>query len=61
MLYTIVSMVGSTCHSVILDNDPVDLETYKPYLYASIEKIVELHQKPVCPNPLGKEVSFLEK
>ena len=50
MLYTIITMVGSACHSVILDNDPVDLETYKPYLYAAIEKIVELHRKPDCPD-----------
>lgn len=55
MLYTIITMVGSACHSVILDNDPVDLETYKPYLYAAIEKIVELHRKPVCPDPAATE------
>jgi AcrR family transcriptional regulator len=41
MLYTIVELVGATCHSVILDQDPVDLEHYKPYLYASVRAIID--------------------
>lgn len=45
MLYTIVTLVGSTCHSVILDHDPVNLDTYKPFLYDSIRSIVRVHQK----------------
>lgn len=42
MLYTIVELVGGTCHSVILNNDPVDLEHYRPYLYDCIRKIVSV-------------------
>lgn len=40
LLYTIIELVSSTCHSVILDQDPVDLEQYKPYLYRSIRAIL---------------------
>ena len=42
MLYTIVELVSSTCHSIILEQDPVDLEYYKPYLFACIRKIVDV-------------------
>lgn len=42
MLYTIVELVSSTCHSIILNHDPVDLESYKPYLFECIRKIVEV-------------------
>lgn len=41
MLYTVVELVGSTCHTIILDKDPVDLETYKPYLYNCVRNIVK--------------------
>ncbi len=41
MLYTIVELIGSTCHTIILDKDPVDLETYKPYLYSCVRSIVK--------------------
>lgn len=42
MLYTIVELVSSTCHSIILKQDPVDLEHYKPYLFECIRKIVDV-------------------
>lgn len=42
MLYTIVELVSSTCYSIILHQDPVDLEYYKPYLFKCIRKIVEV-------------------
>ncbi len=45
MLYTVIELVGSTCHSVILEKDPTDLEHYKPYLYAAVRSIVRVHQK----------------
>ena len=46
MLYTIVELVGSTCHSVILDKNPTDLEHYKPFLYQTIRSIIRNHQTP---------------
>lgn len=45
MLYTIVELVSSTCHSIILNQDPVDLESYKPYLFDCIRKIVEVFRE----------------
>lgn len=42
MLYTIVELVSSTCHSIILEEDPVDLEYYKPYLFGCIRSIVDV-------------------
>lgn len=42
MLYTIVELVSSTCHSIILEQDPVDLEYYKPYLFECIRRIVDV-------------------
>ncbi|MGN1014757.1 MAG: TetR/AcrR family transcriptional regulator [Butyricicoccus sp.] len=46
MLYTIIELVGSTCHSVILEHNPTDLEHYKPFLYQTIRSIITNHQKP---------------
>ena len=42
VVYTIIELVSSTCHSVILEQDPVDIEQYKPYLYQIIRGIVEI-------------------
>ena len=42
MLYTIVELVSSTCHSIILEQDPVDLDYYKPYLFECIRGIVDV-------------------
>ena len=40
VIYTILELTGSTCYSVILENDPVPPEQYKPYLYRSIRAIL---------------------
>lgn len=45
MLYTIVELVSSTCHSIILTQDPVDLEHYKPYLFECIRSIVDVFRE----------------
>ncbi|MCD8050521.1 MAG: TetR/AcrR family transcriptional regulator [Clostridiales bacterium] len=45
MLFTIIELVGSTCYSVVAEHDPVDLATYKPYLYRTIRSIVQSHQQ----------------
>lgn len=39
-VYTILELVGSTCHSVILNKDPTDLWTYLPYLHCAIRAIL---------------------
>ena len=38
--YTVLELVGSTCYSVILEAQPVDLEHYIPYLHRAIRSIV---------------------
>lgn len=40
MLFTIIELVGSTCHSCILYQQPVSLAEYKPYLHRSIDGIL---------------------
>lgn len=45
MLYTIVELVSSTCHTIILDQEPVDYESYKPYLFACIRNIIAVFRK----------------
>ncbi len=39
-VYTVLELVGSTCYSVILGGDPVDLDTYLPYLHRSVRAIL---------------------
>lgn len=46
MLFTISELVGSTCYSVVVERDPVPLETFKPYLYRTIRAVIESHRKP---------------
>ena len=45
MLYTIVELVSSTCHSIILERQPVDYDYFKPYLEACIRSIVGVFRK----------------
>ena len=45
MLYTIVELVSSTGHSIILESDPVDYEHYKPYLFKCIRSIISVYRK----------------
>lgn len=40
MLFTIIELVSSTCYSSILYCEPVDIETFKPYLYKNIRSII---------------------
>ncbi len=40
MLFTIIELVGSTCYSCILYEQPVPLKEYRPYLHKSIDGIL---------------------
>ena len=40
MLYTIIELISSSVHNVIINKSPCDLKTYKPYLFDSIRAIV---------------------
>lgn len=41
MLFLIIELIGSTCHSSILHQEPVDIETLKPHLYDAIHSIIQ--------------------
>ncbi len=40
LIYLIIECVSSTCHSVILEQNPVDLQTFRPYLDRLIRGIL---------------------
>lgn len=44
MLYMIIELVGSTCYSPILYNEPTSIEEFKPFLYQTIRHILETHR-----------------
>lgn len=43
-IYTIMELVGSTCYSVILEGEPADLDSFRPYLHRSIRAILDSFQ-----------------
>ena len=43
MIFMIIELISSTCYSAILYNEPVSMEELKPYLYRSIEDIINAH------------------
>lgn len=43
-IYTILELIGSTCRSVILESDPVDMDTYRPYLHRSVRAVMASFQ-----------------
>ncbi|MCI8371137.1 MAG: TetR/AcrR family transcriptional regulator [Lachnospiraceae bacterium] len=46
MLFFIVELVGSSCYSSILYEEPVPLEQLKPYLFKNIRAIIDQHKAP---------------
>ncbi len=43
MIYSIIELVGSSCYSPILYNEPVSIKEYKPYLFHTIRDIIKNH------------------
>ena len=43
MLFMIVELVSSTCHSAILYSEPVSLEKLKPHVYRAVNDIINRH------------------
>lgn len=41
LFFTIIELISSTCYSVILNEEPVSFETYKPYLHNAIKLLVD--------------------
>jgi AcrR family transcriptional regulator len=44
MLFSIIELVGGTCHSCILYNEPLPIKDYKPFLYETIHVIIEQYK-----------------
>lgn len=40
ILYMVIELAGSTCYDSILNNDPLPIEDYKPYLFNAIRSIL---------------------
>lgn len=40
ILYMVIELAGSTCYDAILNNDPLPIEEYKPYLFNAIRSIL---------------------
>ncbi len=41
VLFMIIELVSSTCYNSILNNSPLSIEEYKPYLYEEIKKMIK--------------------
>lgn len=41
LIFTVVELINSTCHNVILMGEPVTYSDYKPYLFRTIRLIVD--------------------
>ena len=41
ILFMIIELVSSTCYNSILNNTPLPIEEYKPYLYEEIKKMIK--------------------
>lgn len=46
MLFTLVELIGATCHSCILYKQPVDMDTYLPYLHQALKGILHAFTTP---------------
>ncbi len=44
MLFLIVELVSSTCYSVILHEEPIGLDEFKPYLIEAVRSIIETNK-----------------
>lgn len=49
MLFTIIELVGSTCYSCILYEQPVSMAKYRPHLYRAIHQIYDLYTEAEYP------------
>lgn len=45
ILYMVIELAGSTCYDAILNNDPLPIEEYKPYLFNAIRSILHSWRK----------------
>lgn len=40
-LFMIIELVGSTCYNSILNNEPLPIKEFKPYLYEQVRRMIE--------------------
>jgi len=43
MVFMIIELVGSTCYSSILYNEPVEIDELKPYIFRTVRGIMAMH------------------
>lgn len=46
MIFMIIELVGSTCYSSIIYNEPVEIGRLKPYVFRTVRNIMEMHRTP---------------
>ena len=44
MVFMMIELVGSTCYSAILYNEPVGIDELKPYLFRTVRSIMAMHR-----------------
>ncbi|MDE6622617.1 MAG: TetR/AcrR family transcriptional regulator [Lachnospiraceae bacterium] len=49
MVFMIIELVGATCYSAILYNEPVGIDELKPYLFRTIRGIMAMHRITIQP------------
>lgn len=47
LLFMIIELVGSSCYNCILNNTPLSIEEYKPYLFQSVRSIIATQVQPI--------------
>ena len=52
MLFSIVELVGSTCYSCILFEEPTTMQDYLPHLHEIIHHILIIYTQPSPQEPL---------
>ncbi|MCD8038416.1 MAG: TetR/AcrR family transcriptional regulator [Lachnospiraceae bacterium] len=48
MVYMIIELVSSTCYGAILFGEPVGIDGLKPYLFRTLRRIMQEHQRPLA-------------
>lgn len=45
LLFMIIELTSSTCFSCILESRPLDIDSYKPYLFATIRQMIKMAEE----------------
>jgi len=52
MVFMIIELVGATCYSSILYNEPVEIDALKPYIFRTIRQIMAMHETTFFPKSI---------